>query len=141
MKQEEILKWGIVVVIFFAIYKIMQKIGIVKTQSEITASKLDLQDYTSKDYWKQKSPAKVFTKSTTDQLIAKILASHHWYNDDEEQMVSALKSIKYKTQYSWLVDNFQKAVGEDLTAWLRNYFSDKELEVPFNWIANLPTGF
>jgi len=141
MKQVEVVKWVIAVAIIYAIYKLMQKVGIVQTAKEQTASELDLQDYTNKDYWRQKSGAKLLTVSSTNQLIQKILQSHHWYNDDEEQMTSALKSIKYKTQFSWLVDNFQKQTGEDLIAWLRNYYSDKELETPFNWIANLPTGF
>ena len=141
MKQEEVVKWAIVVAILFAIYKLMQKVGLIKTQSEEIASGLDLQDYTSKDYWKQKSGAKLFTIATTNAMIQKLLDAHHWYNDNEEQMTSVLKSIKYKTQFSWLVDNFQKQTGEDLIAWLRNYFSEKELEVGFNWIANRPTGF
>lgn len=141
MKEEKILNYVIIVAVIFALYKLFQKIGLVKTQSEETASGLDLQDFTTKDYWKQKGGAKIFTTSATNQLIDKILASHHWYNDDEEQMVSALKSVKYKTQYSWLVDKFQQRTGDDLTAWLRNYFSDKELETPFNYLANLPSGF
>ena len=141
MKQEEVVKWAIVVAILFAIYKLMQKVGLIKTQSEEIASGLDLQDYTSKDYWKQKGGAKLFTIATTNAMIQKLLDAHHWYNDNEEQMTSVLKSIKYKTQFSWLVDNFQKQTGEDLIAWLRNYFSEKELEVGFNWIANRPTGF
>lgn len=141
MKEDKTISYVILIAIIFALYKLFQKIGFIKTQSEEVASGLDLKDFTTKDYWKQRSGAKVFTISTTNQLIDKILDSHHWYNDDEEKMVSALKSVKYKTQYSWLVDKFQQRTGEDLTAWLRNYFSDKELETPFNYLTRLPSGF
>ena len=54
MKQIEVVKWVIAVAIIYAIYKLMQKVGIVQTAKEQTASELDLQDYTNKDYWRQK---------------------------------------------------------------------------------------
>lgn len=144
MKQSDVFKWGLTIAGLYAVYRVLQKVGVIQTAQQQVVQTVDVQDYTSPRYWSSNQQAgknvKVLTMASVNKLVADLLDSHGVFNDDEEKMTGVFKQLKFKSQYSFLADYFTRKTGQDLTAWLKNYFSDSELSVPFNWVNSLPSG-
>lgn len=151
----EIGKWALLGTGVFILYKTLKGLGLIKTgaaaeeqaqeeQAEITNLSIDEKDYTSIYYWK-KAPTgyapTLIPMAGTDYLVNQIWDSAGTFNDNEEQMQGALKTLKFKTQYSWLADRFLTTKKQDLTLFLKNYFSANELYPVWRHLENLPTGF
>ena len=151
----EIGKWALLGTGVFILYKTLKGLGLIKTGSgleeeekeekaESTNLTIEEKDFTLINYWK-KAPvgyyATLIPMSGTDYLVNQIWNSTGTFNDNEEQMQGALRTLKYKTQYSWLADRFVTTKKEDLTLFLKNNFSANELYPVWRHIENLPTGF
>ena len=74
-----------------------------------------------------------------DKFIKDLKDSTGILNDCEECMQGLLKQINYKTQYSFIADNFLRKYGQDLTGFLKNYFSESELFPVWQHLNNIPT--
>lgn len=142
----QVFKWGLVIAGGFVVYRLFSKLGFIPSKSEAEINNLntgiELKEYTNPNFWKQTPPSgytsMIFTQPSTDTLVNKLWEAHGLFNDCEECIPAVLKQLSYKTQYSWLADNFQKKYNQDLTAYLKNYFSADELYSSWKHIDTLP---
>lgn len=142
-----VFKWGLVVAGGYVVYTMLKKFGLIPSAALTEAGNLndtiELKDYTSPNFWKQAAPSgyqsMIFTTASTPALIDKLWDAHGFFNDCEECIPAVIKQVNYKTQYSWLADNFQKKYNQDLTAYLKNYFSEQELYSSWKHLDSLPT--
>lgn len=151
-KQLEYGKWAIFIAVLLVLWTILKKFGVVgektteeKQEEEATELNLniDFKDWTNPNFLTKNPPSgyqiALFTMSVTDQIVNGIYDSHGIFNDNEEMMLANLKKIKYKTQYSWVAKRFEQIHGEDMTAWLKNYFSEAELYPAWKYLSSIPT--
>jgi hypothetical protein len=153
----EIGKWGLIIAGGFILYKTLKGLGLIKTgaaaqeeaqeeQAESTNLTIDEKEFTTINFWK-KAPngyrPTLIPMTGTDYLAKQIWDSYgSWYSDDnEEQMQGALRTLKAKTQYSWLADRFLTVYKEDLTLFLKEHFTPEELYPVWRHLENLPSGF
>lgn len=153
----EIGKWALLGTGVFILYKTLKGLGLIKTgaaaqeqaqeeQAESTNLTIDEKDYTLINYWR-KAPTgyapTLIPMAGTDYLAKQIFNSYGGalFDDNEEQMQGALKTLKYKTQYSWLADRFLTIYKEDLTLFLKAHFTANELYPVWRHLDNLPSGF
>lgn len=142
----ELAKYGLLAVGFYMAYRVMKGAGLIPSASDAQAAdlnlKIDFKDYTKPEFYKKAPPAgyeaPLFTAAATDKLITDIYKSTGVFNDCEECIVGAIKSINYKTQYSWLAANFYKKYKKDLTSFIKEYFNEKELYPAWTHLEALP---
>ena len=99
-------------------------------------------------YW-QKPPknktAMLLTMDQTKKHIAAIKKAIGYVYDSPEDIIGVFRQLKYKTQISWIADNWQKTQGSDLQAWLGDKLDtakqrESYLEI-LSIAKNLPSGF
>ena len=141
----------------FLLYKVFKGAGLIKTGAELQASQqaasqeaqaqilnlnIGTEEYSKPDFWKQPAPAGytkyVFTATGEREIITKLWDSVGLFDDCEQCMQAQLLRINYKTQYSQLVDAFQKKYGRDLTNWLKEYYNETELFPAWQHIESRP---
>lgn len=151
MKQSDkpfiIFQYGIYAAGLFVVYKTLKGIGLIKSGEQQAAQNLnntiEFKDWTTNSFYKKAAPTGynviLFNAAGTQKLITDIYNSAGIFNDCEECIKGSLKSIKYKTQYSWLAYNFYLKYGKDMTAYIKNYFNADELYDSWLYLENLPT--
>jgi len=97
------------------------------------------------NYWKSKGGT-IFTVATAKSKAKAIYESMGQFTDDEEVIYGVLKSCRYKTQVSFISDNFQQMYKIDMFEYLKrganswNYaagLNDKELNECITIVNNL----
>jgi hypothetical protein len=144
---EQIIQYAFIGTGFYLVYTLFKGIGIIKSPEQQAAetanAAIDFKEWTKPNFYKQPAPAGysiiLFTQSFADKLTKDLKDSTGVINDCEECMQGILKQIKYKTQYSFLADNFFKKYGQDLTAFLKDYFNEKELYPAWKHLNEIPT--
>ena len=142
---KDVVSWALAGAALFAIYKVLKGTGLITTGQDKEAEQLNdtalFEDYTKPTFWKQTPPAgkKVVTYADSEKWIDDMWNTTGFFNDDEEAMVNLIRQLQYKTQYSFLADKFAQEKGEDLTAYLKNYFSESELYPVWKHLKDLPT--
>lgn len=99
-------------------------------------------------YW-QKAPknkvASLIKMDQTKKYINAIKKGVGYVWDNPEEIVGVFRQLKYKTQVSWIADNWQKSQGSDLQAWLGDKLDTaKQREAYLEILSitkNLPSGF
>jgi len=94
-----------------------------------TAADLKISDAFNPRYWTQVKGAKVITSAATKDMInfiwdAKSPSFKNPTRDDEAGVVAKLKSLGYKTQVSYLADQFYKAKNRDLYSYLESFMNN-----------------
>ena len=156
IQPKDVINWGLVIAGGLLLYRIFRGTGIIKSTDEAKQDALEnkLEDaannaqytnitkYTDLNFWKQKPPANydrsLHSVSDAMKWAEQMYNTHTWYNDDEEAMLGLIKKIQYQVQYSWLAYVFQDMYKQDLTSWLKNYFSGNFIEI-FAHLNGLPT--
>lgn len=118
-----------------------------KTETQIEKTEKKANEF-SPLYW-QKAPtnktAALLKMETTNNYIKTIKKSIGYLYDNPEEILGVFRQLKYKSQVSWLADNWQKKEGSDLQAWLSDKLDtakqrDSYLEI-LSITKNLPTGY
>lgn len=156
IQPKDVINWGLVIIGGFLIYKIFRGTGLIKSVSEQKQDQLeqDIEDaannaqftnitkYTDPNFWKQKAPAgysrEIYSVQDGIKWANEMFSTHGIFNDDEEKMLTLIKNIQYQTQYSFLVWIFSAVHKQDLTTWLKNYFSG-DFEQVIAHLKGIPT--
>lgn len=137
----------------FVLSPILEGLQLKDTPEEAAAKKL--QDKVeslniSRDYWNpafiHKAPAgytaKILTQSDANILARKIKDAAGYFNDNEEQIYSVFRELKYKSQIAFLVYKFNVLYGLDLYTWLKeSVLSAAELNTVLSIAEKLPAGY
>jgi K+-transporting ATPase A subunit len=132
---------------FFATFGLGTSTSEDKTESQIEKTEKKANEF-SPLYW-QKSPknktSMLLTMAQTNQYLNTIKKAIGYIYDNPEDIVGVFRQLKYKTQISWLADNWQKKQGSDLQAWLSDKLDtgkqrDSYLEI-LSITKNLPSGY
>lgn len=142
----EVGKWALLIGLFYAGYKTLQKLGLINTEQETkeeeTNAAVDEKNWAQPNFYLKKPPGnkiKVLKTSAGASGIALLIyESYGYFNDNEEQMQGALKQLTYKEQYSQVAAAFFSKYAEDLTRFLKAHFSESELYPVWQHIENLP---
>jgi hypothetical protein len=137
--------------VFFTLKKgftgLLEALGIKNNESKITVDNEvnNTESAWSPLYWtKQKTP-KLFKVAYTQFLCKQIYNSVGYFKDDWSVAFGAIKTCKYKTQVSWLADNFYKLYKQDLLTWLpggsgwpQDRFSNEDVAQAIKYVNGLP---
>lgn len=142
----EVGKWALLIGLFYAGYKTLQKLGLINTEQETkeeeTNAAIDTKNWAQPNFYLKNPPAnklKVLkTAAAANGIALLIYESYDAFDDDEEQMQGALKQLNYKEQYSQVAAAFYSKYTEDLTRFLKAHFSESELFPVWQHIENLP---
>lgn len=143
----ELAKYGLLIAGIYLVYKVFKGTGLIPSATDTQAAdlnlKIDFKEYTKPDFYKKPAPAgyesPLFTQAATDQKITEIYNSTGFFNDCEDCIIGTLKTLTYKTQYSWLADNFYKKYKKDMTSFIKASFNEKELYPAWTHLEALPT--
>ena len=142
----EVGKWALLIGLFYAGYKTLQKLGLINTEQETaeeeTNAAIDRKQWAQPNFYLKKPPANkvrvLKTAEAANGIALLIYESYDAFDDDEEQMQGALKSLTYKEQYSQVADAFYSKYTQDLTNFLKAHFNESELYPVWQHIENLP---
>ena len=138
---------------FFVVRPLLQKVGIVKTaEDKLVESQTNLgnsQNAFSPIFYKT-GPAgtKLLTYAGSADLAKRIYEAMGYFTDDESAVYSVFRSLKTKSQVSFLAERFASIYGVDLLEYLkrgRNQFNPgsgmntDELAVVLNIVNKLPS--
>lgn len=148
MKQGEVFKWGLTLAGLFAVYKLMQKFGIVKSaQQEQEAT--ERAEAITANIWLptlevdpafKKYNIMTLTRAGRNLYAEDIYKAHGVFNDDEEAIYSTFRSLRYQSQVSSIAEAFRRLYNQDLVTWLRDILNDEEFTTVLNIIKSKPLG-
>jgi hypothetical protein len=96
------------------------------------------------NFWTKVPGATVLTRASAVALANVIYDSFGYFNDNEEQVKGAIKSLKFKTQLSYLAMVFYELHKQDLLTFLRggiwpqDRLSDSDLSELISYVNKLP---
>jgi hypothetical protein len=142
----EVGKWALLIGLFYAGYKTLQKLGLINTEQETAEEEanaaVDRKQWAQPNFYLKNPPNnKIRVLKTTagaNAIALLIYEAYDVFDDDEEQMQGALKQLTYKEQYSQVAAVFYNKYAEDLTSFLKAHFSESELYPVWQHIENLP---
>lgn len=142
-KTDQYLPFILVAGVVFAGYKLLQKIGLVKTAADAAAanaaSSLQTANYFSTDFYKKGGAGTmILTAEASDYLAKAVYDSKGWFNDDEDKLYGVFKSLKTKSQVSFLADVFYQKYRRDMISYISSFLNDSELYKLKNIIDPLP---
>jgi hypothetical protein len=143
----------VVVVVLYMLNKALsgtlQKLGITKSEKEEeqekTVEKLGQMNYWKPSYYKdlqKKHPRKVaLSNPNTVEAYSKLFYDASGvFNDDEEKVFGALRSMKYASQLSQVSERFFQMYKKDLYNYLQSFMSEKELFTVAQIVSKLESG-
>ncbi len=137
-KVETFVKIVVAVAVLFAVWKLMQGMGIIDDKDDRAQDKLmnskKLLPITTADL-KKHADKLLPTKSAA--LIAYTIYNADQLVDNDEGALAALKLIKSQLQMKQVSLAFTTAFGKDLAAYL-NFMSDGNMRLALNYINSLP---
>lgn len=94
-----------------------------------TVSDLKTSDAFNPRYWGQLKSPKIITSSAAKDLVnfiwdAKSPSAKNPIRDDEQGVIAKFKTLGYKTQVSYLADQFFKVKGRDLYQYLDGFMNN-----------------
>lgn len=120
---------GLAILYFGVIRPILKKLGIQQTVEEAEATKAvqkientpNISNPFSPVYWKKFAGQKVhlFNNDTTNRFVKRLYDAMGYFTDDESAVFSVFSQMKYKTQVSWISDNFNRTYKIDLFNFLK----------------------
>lgn len=127
----------------FAGYKLLQKLGLIKTASEAAASNaasvLQTANFFAQDYYKTGGAGTlILTNAAADFLAKSVYDSKGYFNDDEDKLFGVFKSLKTKSQVSYLADIFYQKYRRDMITYIRSFLNDNEMLTLKNIVDKLP---
>lgn len=148
-KDEKIILLGVgaVGLVYFGLLNPLLKFIGIKDSEETTALNNTATAVNSPwlpNYWKTIPGAMILTRSAAEKMADTLYNSFGWINDSEDQAKAVIRSLKFKTQLSFLSQVFTEKFGYDLLSFLRggNYpfdrLSDADVNELNNFINKLP---
>lgn len=138
-----LLKWGGTAAAFYLGYKFLKSTGLIPSNATNLNDQIESKSYTLPNFWRSPAPEGkqviILTANSVNKMIEDLWNSTGLFNDCESCMSGVLKSLHYKTQYSYLADKFFEQKGRDLTAFLKSYFNADELLPIWSYLDALPT--
>jgi hypothetical protein len=149
-KDEKIILLGVgaVGLVYFGLLNPLLKFIGVKDSAETTALNNTATDVNSPwlpGYWKTVPGAMILTMSAAEKMATTLYDSFGWFNDNEDQAKAVIRSLKFKTQLSFLAQIFYQKYGLDLLSFLRggmypqDRLSDADVSELNTFINKLPT--
>lgn len=130
---------------FWALYKVFQKFGIIKTASDRAESASIEQSQGLPDDINFFSPTAKIPKGSTilTDTAAKNFAKYlydsaHWYGDDEERIYNAFRNMPTQAAVTSLSRAFSKYYKKDLYFWLKSVLSTSELATVLQIVKSKP---
>ena len=142
---------GLILGYYFIVKPILEKVGITKGSETLRADEIESMESAknpfSPRYYKQFKKATLLNNASAKSLSKKIYDSlGNLTGDDETAIYGVFRSLKSKTQVSYLAETFQGLYGKDLFGFLRNagkyYYgglNDTELGIVLNIVDKLKT--
>lgn len=145
LKNIPILPIGALVIGGFVVYKVLQKVGIVKTQSEReeaasiekTQSLPDSENFFSPTMKLPKGSVVLTPKAAAD-FAEFLYNSAHWYGDDEERIYNTFRQMKTRSMVTSIAIAFNKKYGKDMYYWLKDVLSSSELATVISIVNSKP---
>jgi hypothetical protein len=129
MKKETVLYIGSALLVYFGIVKpLLDKLGVTKSEADkaIESAESSTDSAFAPNYWrKQKGKVNLITQASLQPKIKAIYDSITYLGSDFNKILSVFKSLKYKTQVSFLAENFAKKYNTDLFGYLKNGKSNR----------------
>jgi hypothetical protein len=120
---------GLAILYFGVIRPILKKLGIQQTQEQVIAQQAvnkientpNVDNPFSPVYWKkfQGKTVHLFNVDTTNRFVKRLYDSMGYFSDDESAVFSVFSQMKYKTQVSWISDQFNRTYKLDLFNFLK----------------------
>lgn len=125
-------------VYFFLIRPISKAFGKSNTElvNEQTLQRIEV--YFNPNYWR--TGGKILTDSASMVLTGKIKDAIGYIYDDEAEITSAFRALKYKNQVSYLAFKYNERYGRDLLTDLQKNLNADELKPIYDHINKLPLG-
>ena len=149
-KDEKIILLGVAAVglVYFGVLNPLLKFIGLKDSEETTALNNTATSTISPwlpNFWKSVPGAMILTRAAAEKMAATLYDSFGWFNDSEDQAKAVIRSLKFKTQLSFLSQVFTEIYGLDLLSFLRGgiYPQDRLSDADVNelniFINKLPT--
>lgn len=160
-KQFEVLKWAVVIVIVFALYKILMKVGLIKSAKEEKEERImeeKLANISTGWYWtnspkspdpiykfwqgfKDKGPKGDGIGGSADAFAKKIWdAIGGLLSDNEEAIYGVFRQLITQSQVMHISKSFTRLYGEDLGLKLKQILSPTEMVTVIDIIEKKPKG-
>jgi hypothetical protein len=137
MEQKQIFNWILLFAGVGALYKVSQKLGLIKSSAETSVDTSEISE--TWDYSKPTPKgARLLTANSGSLLSEKIYNAHHWYNDNEEEVYSVFRALSSQSQVTSLAYWFKQKYNEDLFYYLKSFLSDNEMAVIVKIINSKP---
>lgn len=125
------------VVGLFIAYKVLQRLGIIKSSEEIKEAKeleKNLTNLESSNYWDYNKFLSTIPQGTLvlSQGGASAYADDIWdakgvFNDDEDKVFAVFRAMKTQSQVASLAKRFNQKYSKDLYTFIRGFFDDTEM--------------
>jgi len=121
-QQENLIKYaiGAAGAYFLIVRPVLSKFGIIKSakQTSIENETLKINSPWNPNYWQQYSGAHIITGAALSDIIYNIEDSFGVLADNYENILGQFKKLQYKTQVSYLADQWQRQKGTDFLSFL-----------------------
>jgi hypothetical protein len=110
---------GFILAAYFA-NKILQKLGVIKTDAEIENENAALNSNAwDRNFWKTTTKQHLITQSSAEDISRGIYDSLGWFSDDAERIIALIRQFQYKSEVSFLSDVFAQKYQLDLYQYLK----------------------
>lgn len=149
---KELITYGGAGLALFAMYKVAEKFGIIKSSEEQqqqqnlqnlqTGNVANLGSYWQPSFWvnvaKKYGTATTIGKNVADNLAYELWDAIAWWGDSETQIYGVFRQLQYLSQISYLAQVFYAKYGKDLYGYLNDHLSDDELNQIAIIVQNYP---
>lgn len=133
----KVIMWVVIIIMVYLLVArpIMRRLGIIKTAEDKKRDKQAAEFGTTTDspfsprYWKTVKEAKILTKASAEKLADDINDAIGFFSDDENKVYGVLRSLKWKTQLSYLADIFFQRHKMDLYQLLNRNLGNSEMDI------------
>lgn len=151
---QPILIGGGIIAALYIVTKTLQKVGIVDDAEDRFYDKFSKKAQTgasntnpwNTQYWREpfKNGGKTFTLDIPEakakaKSIYDSLGFFTW--DDEAKVIAVFSALKYKSQVSFLADQFYKLYKLDLFNYIEEYLDQKDINIILKNVEQKPTGW
>lgn len=127
-KQTDLLPIGLIAIAVVVGIPLFKLTGIIPGRNEGNANAVVGANYFDPKWYKTGGSGTYLLNSASATLLAKnIYDSKGYFNDDEDKLFGVFKSLKTKSQVSYLAEFFYKKYSKDLVAYLQTFLNDDEM--------------
>lgn len=123
---------------FFVIRPLFKAFGKSNTELQNEQTLQKIESYFNPNFWR--TGGKILTDSASWALTGKIENAIGVFYDDEAEITSAFRALKYKNQVSYLSYKYAERFGRDLLTDLQKNLNADELKPIYDHINKLPLG-